>query len=56
MSVMPLHTVIGDFYDLFLAKGEHISVSPGFEALGLRVNGKKRSRHEFTRIVHSVWW
>ena len=35
------------FYDLLLAKGENVSVSPGFEALGLRVNAKKRSRDEF---------
>ena len=30
-------------YDLLLAKGENVSVSPGFESLGLRVNNKKRS-------------
>ena len=35
------------FYDLLLAKSENVSVSPGFEALGLRVNAKKRSRDEF---------
>ena len=30
------------FRDLLLAKGENISISPGYELLGLRVNRKKR--------------
>ena len=31
-------------YDIALAKRDNVSVSPGFEAFGLRVNQKKRSR------------
>ena len=31
-------------YDLLLALGENVLVSPGFEAFGLRVNRLKRSR------------
>ena len=30
------------FYDVLLGKNDNVSVSPGFEALGLRVNNRKR--------------
>ena len=33
-------------YNLLLAKGENVSVSPGYENLGLRVNQKKRKRDD----------
>eukprot|EP00986_Skeletonema_menzelii_P009304 scaffold4187_cov135-Skeletonema_menzelii.AAC.10 len=35
-------------YDLLLAEGDNVSASPGFEAMGLRVNraGTKRKRYE----------
>ena len=33
-------------YDICLATGENVSVSPGFEAFGLRLNGKKIMRDE----------
>ena len=33
-------------YDLMLATSDNLSDSPGFEALGLRVNGGKRKRDD----------
>ncbi len=33
-------------YDITLAKSDNVSVSPGFESLGLKVNQKKRNVNE----------
>ena len=33
-------------YDIALARSNNVSVSPGFESLGLRVNHKKRIHNE----------
>ena len=34
----------GNFYGCLLAKGKSVSVSPGYELIGWRVNRKKRKR------------
>ena len=33
-------------YDLFLAKSDNLSTSPGFESLGLRVNNKRKRKRD----------
>ena len=42
-------------YDLLLAKNENVSVSPGFESLGLRVNKQTVCYYDHELFIYNHW-